>query len=97
MDEQDSSVTRPLELYRKLFAEAELDCYRQMKQHNFPKVIYSVYMFALKPLTKVCSVLSEDESGKSDSNICTESEIHVNYSSGQANVNLNLCNEHNGT
>lgn len=52
MDEQDSSVTRPLSLYRELFTKANFDCYRQMKQRNFPKGIYSVYMFVLKPFKK---------------------------------------------
>lgn len=50
-DEQDSSVTRPLALYRKIFEKAGLDCYRQVKQRNFPKGLYTVYMFVLRPLT----------------------------------------------
>ncbi|KAJ3655286.1 hypothetical protein Zmor_014421 [Zophobas morio] len=49
-DEQDSSVTRPLSLYRKIFTTAGLDCRRQVKQRNFPKGLYTVYMFVLKPL-----------------------------------------------
>lgn len=49
-DHQDSSITRPFSLYRKIFELANLDCYRQVKQRNFPKGLYTVYMFVLKPL-----------------------------------------------
>ncbi|XP_064213119.1 N-terminal Xaa-Pro-Lys N-methyltransferase 1 isoform X2 [Tribolium castaneum] len=48
-DERDSSVTRPLSLFRQIFAKADLDCYRQVKQRNFPKGLYTVYMFILRP------------------------------------------------
>ncbi|XP_044268523.1 N-terminal Xaa-Pro-Lys N-methyltransferase 1 isoform X1 [Tribolium madens] len=48
-DERDSSVTRPLSLYREIFTKAGLDCYRQVKQRNFPKGLYTVYMFILRP------------------------------------------------
>ncbi|RZC34374.1 N-terminal Xaa-Pro-Lys N-methyltransferase 1 [Asbolus verrucosus] len=48
-DEQDSSVTRPLFLYHRIFTKAGLSCYRQVKQRNFPKGLYTVYMFILKP------------------------------------------------
>ncbi|KAJ8965299.1 hypothetical protein NQ314_004228 [Rhamnusium bicolor] len=48
MDRQDSSVTRPMWLFRRIFDKANLVCYRQMKQHNFPKGLYTVYMFVLK-------------------------------------------------
>ncbi|XP_018569308.1 N-terminal Xaa-Pro-Lys N-methyltransferase 1 [Anoplophora glabripennis] len=49
MDRQDSSVTRPMWLFRRIFDKANLECYRQVKQRNFPKGLYSVYMFVLKP------------------------------------------------
>ncbi|CAG9826031.1 unnamed protein product [Diabrotica balteata] len=49
-DEQDSSVTRPMYLFHQLFQKADLTCYRQSKQHNFPKGLFSVYMFVLKPI-----------------------------------------------
>ncbi|CAH0556729.1 unnamed protein product [Brassicogethes aeneus] len=49
MDEQDSSVTRPMLLLKELFKKANLEVFRQEKQTNFPKGIYSVYMFALRP------------------------------------------------
>lgn len=53
MDEVDSSVTRPFSLFKKIFIKAELDCYRQMKQNHFPKGLYTVYMFVLRPIAKV--------------------------------------------
>ncbi|XP_030753835.1 N-terminal Xaa-Pro-Lys N-methyltransferase 1-B [Sitophilus oryzae] len=49
VDEKDSSVTRPLSLLKLLFEKANLDCYRLVKQINFPKGLYTVYMFVLKP------------------------------------------------
>lgn len=48
-DEIDSSVTRPIWKLKELFEQANLLCYRQVKQLHFPKEIYSVYMFVLKP------------------------------------------------
>ncbi|KAJ8921081.1 hypothetical protein NQ315_015877 [Exocentrus adspersus] len=58
MDRQDSSVTRPMRLLRQIFDKANLECYRQAKQRNFPKGLYSVYMFVLKP-KKVNDVVEE--------------------------------------
>ncbi|ENN76187.1 hypothetical protein HUJ04_002336 [Dendroctonus ponderosae] len=49
VDATDSSVTRPLGVLKKLFDQAGLDCDRLVKQHNFPKGLYAVYMFVLKP------------------------------------------------
>lgn len=51
LDEYDSSVTRPMSLFRKLFEKANLDCYRVVKQQHFPKGLFSVFMFVLKPRT----------------------------------------------
>lgn len=48
-DQTDSSVTRPFRLLKSLFDEAGLDCDRAVKQHNFPKGLFTVYMFVLKP------------------------------------------------
>jgi len=53
VDEQDSSVTRPLDQLKRLFNKAGLECYRQLKQTSFPKELYNVYMFALKPNTVI--------------------------------------------
>lgn len=91
MDEQDSSVTRPLELYREIFTKANLDCYRQMKQRNFPKSFYAVYMFALRPLVKI---YDEDESKRNDKNF-DESDI-VSCNPDKINTNINVC-EYNNT
>lgn len=48
-DETDSSVTRPLKEYQKIFKLAKLRRIKQCKQTNFPAGIYPVYMFALVP------------------------------------------------
>ncbi|XP_044752166.1 N-terminal Xaa-Pro-Lys N-methyltransferase 1 [Coccinella septempunctata] len=49
MDKNDSSFTRPISLLKKLFDEAGLNCFKQHKQHDFPKCLYPVYMFVLRP------------------------------------------------
>lgn len=49
-DEEDSSVTRPFSLFMKIFEKARVNCYIKQKQKQFPKDLYSVYMFVLKPL-----------------------------------------------
>ena len=49
LDEEDLSVTRPLQLYIKLANEAGLDLIRCVQQQKFPKQIYKVYMLAFKP------------------------------------------------
>jgi len=49
VDEKDSSVTRPMSQIKDLINKANLDCCRMVKQLNFPKGIYTVYMFVLKP------------------------------------------------
>nr|XP_023026742.1 N-terminal Xaa-Pro-Lys N-methyltransferase 1 [Leptinotarsa decemlineata] len=67
MDSQDYSVTRPMHLFQEIFDKAGLDCYRKSKQLHFPRGLYSVYMFALRPKDKInCFTISEDTS-KSDS------------------------------
>lgn len=63
MDRQDSSVTRPMWLFRRIFDKANLECYRQVKQRHFPKGLYSVYMFVLKP-RKVKDILEQESIGK---------------------------------
>lgn len=49
VDEKDSSITRPYSHYQDIFEKAGLDCYKKMKQAHFPKFLFTVYMFALKP------------------------------------------------
>lgn len=49
MDTTDSSVTRPLSRLKHLFEKAGLICIREEKQKNFPRGLYPVYMFALRP------------------------------------------------
>ena len=48
-DEDDSSVTRPDEKLKEIFAQAGLDLVRDLKQQKFPKEIYQVKMYALRP------------------------------------------------
>lgn len=59
LDRQDSSVTRSMSLFRQIFDNANLDCYRVVKQQHFPKGLYSVYMFVLK--SKVRGQISNNE------------------------------------
>ncbi|XP_041979044.1 alpha N-terminal protein methyltransferase 1 [Aricia agestis] len=47
MDPTDSSVTRTLKQFLKIFKSAKLKRIKQCKQLNFPNGIYPVYMFAL--------------------------------------------------
>ena len=48
-DEDDSSVTRPDEKLKEIFDQAGLDVVRDLKQQKFPKEIYPVKMYALRP------------------------------------------------
>ncbi|CAK1603209.1 unnamed protein product [Parnassius mnemosyne] len=52
-DDTDSSVTRSLKEYMKIFKLANLYRIKQCKQTNFPSGIYPVYMFALVPNGRV--------------------------------------------
>eukprot|EP00090_Calanus_glacialis_P032858 TRINITY_DN5442_c0_g1_i1.p1 TRINITY_DN5442_c0_g1~~TRINITY_DN5442_c0_g1_i1.p1 ORF type:complete len:241 (-),score=78.59 TRINITY_DN5442_c0_g1_i1:81-803(-) len=47
-DDDDSSVTRPPELLREIFARANLEIFKEFKQNKFPKELYAVHMFALR-------------------------------------------------
>ncbi|XP_076666559.1 N-terminal methyltransferase [Andrena cerasifolii] len=49
VDAKDSSVTRPLCEYYRIFEESNLVCIKEEQQHKFPRGLYPVYMFALKP------------------------------------------------
>ncbi|XP_037716276.1 alpha N-terminal protein methyltransferase 1 [Drosophila subpulchrella] len=51
-DKEDSSVTRPLESYERFLKEAGFRIVRKVKQHNFPKGLFPVYMIACKPVSK---------------------------------------------
>ncbi|KAH8261392.1 hypothetical protein KR044_008303, partial [Drosophila immigrans] len=50
-DEEDSSVTRPLDLYEESLKEAGFRIVRKVRQQNFPKGLFPVYMLACKPRT----------------------------------------------
>lgn len=69
LDKQDSSVTRSMKMFKQIFDRANLECYRVVKQQNFPKGLYSVYTFVLKPKDRKCnsdninSILKNQEKG----------------------------------
>ena len=48
VDEEDSSVTRPEELVKKLFHRAGLKIITELKQQKMPKGLYPVKMFVLQ-------------------------------------------------
>ncbi|KAH8277701.1 hypothetical protein KR018_003748 [Drosophila ironensis] len=51
-DEQDSSVTRPLENYEHFLKDAGFRIVRKVRQQNFPKGLFPVYMIACKPVSR---------------------------------------------
>ncbi|XP_017148490.1 alpha N-terminal protein methyltransferase 1 [Drosophila miranda] len=51
VDDEDSSVTRPLEHYDISLKAAGFRIVRKVRQQNFPKDLYPVYMIACKPLS----------------------------------------------
>lgn len=53
IDTKDSSVTRPLSEFYCIFQESNLICIKEEQQHKFPRGLYPVYMFALKPNNKL--------------------------------------------
>jgi len=48
-DEEDSSVTRPVDVLHTIFKKAKFTIIKEFKQNKFPKDIYEVYMFAMRP------------------------------------------------
>ncbi|XP_076069990.1 N-terminal methyltransferase [Oratosquilla oratoria] len=48
-DDEDSSVTRPLPLLKRIISRAGLCITKDVKQKNFPKGLYEVRMMCLKP------------------------------------------------
>jgi protein N-terminal methyltransferase len=48
-DKDDSSVTRTLKIFKNIVKKSNLRIVKEMKQNNFPKALFPVYMFALKP------------------------------------------------
>ncbi|CAB4056684.1 NTMT1 [Lepeophtheirus salmonis] len=49
VDKEDGSATRPEEIFQRIFKEAGYSVVKEMYQRNFPKDLYTVKMFALKP------------------------------------------------
>ncbi|PHJ18692.1 protein c9orf32 [Cystoisospora suis] len=52
IDKTDNSIMRTDQQYRDLFKKANLRLLFDMKQPNFPKSLYPVYMYCLRPLAK---------------------------------------------
>lgn len=52
VDETDSSVTRPLALFKKLMKQAGLKIIKEARQTNFPSSLFPVYMLAMRPTKK---------------------------------------------
>ena len=48
-DADDSSFTRPISLLKSLFEKANLEILIEEKQTEFPRELYPVWMFVLKP------------------------------------------------
>jgi protein N-terminal methyltransferase len=48
-DEADGSVTRPEKLFMTIFERAGLVIVKKKRQVKFPKSIYPVWMYALRP------------------------------------------------
>lgn len=53
IDTKDSSVTRPLSEFYSIFEQSDLICIKEELQSKFPRGLYPVYMFALKPEGKL--------------------------------------------
>lgn len=51
IDKTDNSIMRTDQHYRQLFQKASLRLVLDMKQPNFPKSLYPVYMYCLRPIT----------------------------------------------
>ena len=51
-DIKDSSMVRPLWLFKSIFDQAGLNIASERRQYNFPKDMYPVRMFALTPKTE---------------------------------------------
>ena len=49
MDDEDSSVTRPLPLLKSIFAQAHMEVVKEFDQKKMPQGLYPVKMFALRP------------------------------------------------
>ncbi len=52
IDENDSSVTRPLAMFKSLLVQSGLRIIKMTRQNNFPTGIFPVYMFAMKPVKR---------------------------------------------
>lgn len=89
LDRQDSSVTRSMGLFKQVFEKASLICYRVVKQQHFPKGLYSVYMFVLKP--KVKDIIDDSMINSQDQNN-TEYEEKPIYEGNSIKLNNKIPN-----
>lgn len=51
-DHEDSSVTRTLSNFKDIVKQSNLRIIKDVKQNNFPKNLFPVIMFALRPIIK---------------------------------------------
>lgn len=49
-DKEDSSVTRTLSVFKNIVKSSNLRIVKEMKQSNFPKELFPVYIFCLRPI-----------------------------------------------
>lgn len=48
-DDTDHSVTRPLSHFKKLVKQSDLKIIKEVRQTNFPKSLFPVYLLAMRP------------------------------------------------
>lgn len=77
VDQNDSSVTRPLGLLRRLMKRSEMELFKEMQQPNLPKGLYTVKMFGLRPLKSTTEDTSEEQKAKNDI-VNNENSIKLN-------------------
>lgn len=63
-DEVDSSMTRPADHFVRIFREASLRVIRQAVQTNFPSRLFSVKLFALRPVSAHTERSNVNQDGK---------------------------------
>lgn len=49
VDKEDSSIMRSDKYYKSLFQRAQLELFEQQRQTGFPKSLFPVKMYALRP------------------------------------------------
>ena len=52
-DIDDNSVVRPMSLFQDIFAEANLKIIKEYHQRNFPKRLYKIKIYCLRPFSDI--------------------------------------------